>query len=61
VRQAESRLRAKEEEVFQGERERQAMERDLQNIREVERAARMEAERARKDRVATEEQVQEAR
>jgi hypothetical protein len=38
VRQVETRLRAKEEEVFQVQRDRQGMERDIQNLREIERS-----------------------
>lgn len=52
VRQAEARLRQKEEEVYQAERDRQAMERDVHNMKEQEKALRMEIERANKDRLA---------
>ena len=37
------------------------MERDLQNLREVEKSLRQDVERARKERVALEEQMHEAR
>ena len=38
MRQVEARLRAKEEEVFQVQRDRQGMERDIQNLREIEKS-----------------------
>ncbi len=61
VRQAEARLRNKEEEAYQAERDRQAIERDVRNMRETEKSLHMEIERGNKDRVALEEQMQEAR
>lgn len=50
-------MRQKEEEVYQADRDRQSMERDVRNMKETEKSLRMEVERGTKERLALEEQL----
>ncbi len=57
----ESLLREREEDVFTTRQEVLALERDLQNMKEGEKALRLELQRGEAARAAVEEQVQELR